>query len=64
MYVITVTHIDGILDYEDKEVAGVYIIDASTEDEALDCFHNNIPINVLDYFDIEAVPSTFYIKTT
>lgn len=40
----------------DADVAGIYRIDASSEDAALDEFHSTIPIKALDDFFIEAVP--------
>ena len=40
---------------EDKAegITGHYLIDAYTEDEALDSFHEKIPIKVIDDFFIE-----------
>jgi len=37
----------------DKDVAGIYRIDADSEDAALDEFHSTIPIKVLDDFEID-----------
>lgn len=53
---ITVTQLvpDSELDHDDKEEnpAGEHIRRSATQDEAMDDFHNSVPIACLDDFDI------------
>jgi hypothetical protein len=53
-YRITVTQIDDLSDVDDQadNPAGVYDVDADTEDGALDLFHQTVPIGCLEDFDI------------
>lgn len=39
----------------DREVDGDYLIDADSKEAALDFFHHNFPIHVLEDFDISVV---------
>lgn len=38
--------------YYDKEIDGDYYVNAESREEALDFFHNNVPVKVLDDFEI------------
>lgn len=53
--IVTVADPKRTLHTEDWEAKpwGSYIVHANDEEEALDKFHENIPIKVLDDFDIE-----------
>ena len=52
-YAITVTAI-GITHSLDAHVEGVYMVYASSEDHALNIFHQSVPVTVLDDFEINA----------
>jgi hypothetical protein len=54
-FLISVKNASGLIDKEDSEVPGFYVFEGEVEEEALDRFHDTIPISCLEDFDIEII---------
>jgi hypothetical protein len=55
LHIVTARPLTDRIHWDDGQVRGTYKYYAKTEDEALDKFHEEIPVKVLEDFEITAV---------